>query len=76
VENKGFGDPLIEIKDGEMPSEIFENRKCGVTCGAYRTTLPISALGRSRAGPQSASLDMGVLWAIHGLRRFSLASSY
>jgi hypothetical protein len=30
LENKGFGDPLIEIKDGEMPSEIFENRKFGL----------------------------------------------
>jgi hypothetical protein len=30
LENKGFGERLIEINDGEMPSEIFENRKFGL----------------------------------------------
>jgi hypothetical protein len=30
LENKGFGDRLIEINDGEMPSEILENRKFGL----------------------------------------------
>jgi len=33
LENKGFGERLIEINDGEMPSEIFENRNFGIYAG-------------------------------------------
>ena len=33
LENKGFGDRSIEINDGEMPSEIFENRNFGIYAG-------------------------------------------
>ena len=40
LENKGFGDRSIEINDGEMPSEIFENRNFGIYAGTKSYFTP------------------------------------